>query len=52
MIGIEHVQTGSDPFRHVKTFSFGKEDGTELRRDGDVPVSVNISVLLRRSKFY
>ena len=40
MIRIEHV--GSVPSR--QTFSLGDGDGTELRRDGDVPVSVNISV--------
>jgi len=40
MIRIEHV--GPAPSR--QTFSLGDGDGTELRRDGDVPVSVNISV--------
>ena len=40
MIRIEHV--GPVPSR--QTFSLGDGDGTELRRDGDVPVSVNISV--------
>jgi len=40
MIRIEHV--GSVPSR--QTFSLGDGDGTELRRDGDVPVSVDISV--------
>jgi len=40
MIRIEHV--GHVPPR--QTFSLGDGDGTELRRDGDVPVSVNISV--------
>jgi hypothetical protein len=38
MIRIEHV----GPVTSRQTFSLG--DGTELRRDGDVPVSVNISV--------
>ena len=41
---IEQAQTGSDPSRHVKTSSLRNVDGTELRREGDVPVSVNISV--------
>jgi len=40
MIRTEHV--GPVPSR--QTFSFGGGDGTELRRDGEVPVSVNISV--------
>ena len=40
MIRIEHV--GPVPSR--QTFSLGGGDGTELRRDGDVLVSVNISV--------
>jgi len=40
MIRIEHV--GLVPSR--QTFSLGDGDGTELRRDGDVHVSVNISV--------
>jgi len=39
MIRIEHV--GHVPSR--QTFSLVDGDGTELRRDGDVPVSVNIS---------
>ena len=42
MIRIKHV--GHVPSR--QTFSLGDDDGTELRRDGDVPVSVNISVLI------
>jgi len=40
MIRIEHV--GPMPSRH--TFSLGNGDWTELRRNGDVPFSVNISV--------
>jgi len=40
MIRIEHV--GPVPSR--QTLSLGDGDGTELRRDGDVPVSVNICV--------
>ena len=40
MIRIEHV--GPAPSR--QTFLLGDGDGTELRRDGEVPVSVNISV--------
>jgi len=40
MIRIEHA--GPVPSR--QTFSLGGGDGTELRRDGDIPVSVNISV--------
>jgi len=32
------------PVRSRQTFSLGDGDGTELRRDGDVLVSVNISV--------
>jgi len=40
MIRIEHV--GPVPSR--QTFWLGDGDGTELRRDGDVPVSVNISL--------
>jgi hypothetical protein len=35
-------QVGSVPSR--QTFSLGDGDGTELRRDGDGPISVNISV--------
>jgi hypothetical protein len=35
-------QVGPIPSR--QTFSLSNGDGTELRRDGDVPVSVNISV--------
>jgi len=40
MIRIEHVL----PVPSRQTFSVGGGDGTELRRDGDFPVSVNISV--------
>ena len=40
MIRIEHV--GPVPSR--QTFSLGDGDGTEVRRDGGVSVSVNISV--------
>ena len=35
-----------------QSFSLSNGDGTELRRDGDVPVSVNISVCLHMRKFY
>ena len=52
IIGIGQVQTGSDPFRHVILSQQRRRDGTELRRDGDVPVSVNISVWLHMRKFY
>ena len=40
IIRIEHV----GPVTSRQTFSLGDGDGTELRRDGDVPVSVKISV--------
>jgi len=40
MTRIEYV----GPLPSRQTFSLGGGDGTELRRDGDVPVSVNISV--------
>ena len=40
MVRIEHV--GPVPLR--PTFTLGGVDGTELRRDGDFLVSVNISV--------
>jgi len=40
IIRIKHV--GPVPSR--QTFSLGGGDGTELRRNGEVPVSVNISV--------
>jgi len=42
IIRIELVQTGSDPFRPVKHSCSANR--TELRLDGDVPVSVNIYV--------
>jgi len=47
MIRIEHVENRACRTRAItsrQTFSFGDGDGMELRRDGDVPVSVNISV--------
>jgi len=44
IIGTEQIQTGPDPFRHVKHSRSANGDGTELRRDGDLPVTVNISV--------
>jgi hypothetical protein len=34
----------SGPVPALQTFSLSNGDGTELRRDGDVPVSVNIFV--------
>jgi hypothetical protein len=40
-------RAGSDrsgPVPSRQTFSLGGGDGTEMRRDGDVPLSVNISV--------
>jgi len=40
-------RAGTDRFRPVlscQTFSLSSGDGTELWRDRDVPVSVNISV--------
>jgi len=40
VIRIEHV----GPVPSHQTFSLGGGDGTELRRGGDVPVSLNISV--------
>ena len=40
VIRIEHV----GPVTSRQTFWLGGGDGTERRRDGDVPVSVNISV--------
>jgi len=40
MIRIAHVA----PVPSRQTFSLGGGDGTELRRDGEVPFSVNISV--------
>ena len=40
MIRIEHA----GPVPSCQTFSLGGGDGRELRRDGDVPASVNISV--------
>ena len=43
-------QVGSVPSR--QTFSFGDGDGMELRRDGDVPIGVNISVYLHVRKVY
>jgi len=43
IIGIEHVDWfGPVPLR--QTFSLSNGDGTEMGRDGDVPVCVNISV--------
>ena len=48
MIRIKYV--GPMPSR--QTFSLGGGEGTELRRDRDVPVSVNISVSLHMRKVY
>ena len=36
--------------RSVKSFSLSNGDGKELRRDGDFPVSVNISRLITHEK--
>jgi hypothetical protein len=46
-------RAGSDrlgPVPSRQTFSLG--DGTELRRDGDVPLSVNISAYIHTRQFY
>jgi len=49
MLNCSHYRNraGTDRFGSVpsrQTFSLSNGDGTELRREGDVPVSVNISV--------
>jgi len=49
LIASKHSKRSGDDIitpqnRARQTFSLGGGDGTELRRDGDVPVSVNISV--------
>jgi len=46
---IRHYQNRADtdgfgPVLSRQTFSLSNGDGTELRRDGDVRVSVNISI--------
>ena len=40
----------SGPVQSRQSFSLSDDEGTELRRDGDVPVSVNVSRLITHDK--